>query len=77
MAILRGDALLAIINRAPYREYRLRDLMPDGQAELPGHELLYDQLKNELERMVRTGYVRRKEIGGVPFYYSVRMSKSV
>jgi hypothetical protein len=73
MSIAKGDKLLTLINCAPYKEYRLRDLMPDGELTLTGHEFMYEQLKNELERLVRAGFVKRKDIEGVPFYYSVRM----
>jgi hypothetical protein len=72
MPIPRGDKLIGLINRPPYREYRVRDLMPEGAENLDNWLLAFDQLKAELDRLAKAGYVRRKEIGGVPFYYSVR-----
>jgi len=73
MPIPKGDRLLALINRPPYREYRIRDLIPDSEAKPVHYDLMYDDLKAELDRLVKAGYARRKDVNGVPFYYSVRI----
>jgi hypothetical protein len=72
MPIPKGDKLISLLNRPPYREYRVRDLMPDDQDALNERLFLQTQLKAELDRLVKAGYAKRKEISGVSFYYSVR-----